>query len=148
MSEPKIPDWDWYVKRAEQLGCTPEELIEELETVGWFFPTIHNQVNRLWRARLGRIYMWVNDKIEQKIDASQKDLFESQISEYPYPPYQELIAPLTPDEMSGELSTERKAEILLISTFEWRGLTIARETCVFGTDAQRTGLPFHKKGFC
>ena len=69
-------------------------------------------------------------------DNAQLKLIRARCQQYVYPDYQELVGLPKPKHYTadGELTLERKAQLLLIGVFEWRGLLIAKYDRAFTKD--------------
>lgn len=106
-------------KRYQSYGDEPETEEEA-------FRGIEDDVDRIWRSK------WWSEDIRD--DESQRGLIKAMQQKYIYPDYLELVGPPGPDDYrsDGCLTTSRKAELLLIGTFNWQGLTIAKHPSVFG----------------
>ena len=108
---------DWYYDRFAE---------DEEETEDEAFESIASDVDRIWRSK------WWSKNIRD--DESQWGLITAMQKKYVYPDYLDLVGPPDPDDYraEGHLTTSRKAELLLIGTFNWRDLTIAKHPSVFG----------------
>ncbi|MEW8155132.1 MAG: hypothetical protein AB2765_11210 [Candidatus Thiodiazotropha endolucinida] len=106
-------------------SCTQSE--EEI------FECISYGVDRIWHSK------WWAEKIVD--NNSQLQLIQAMQQRYLYPHYLDLVGyPSDEDYISkGELTTSRKAELLLIGTFSWKGLTIAKHQSALGYKYHYTG---------
>lgn len=104
---------------------------DEEETEDDAFRDIAFAVDRIWQSK------WWSKNIRD--DESQRQLITAMRARYISPDYLDLVGSPGPDDYrtEGKLTTSRKAELLLIGTFTWQGLTIAKHPSVFGYDHDR-----------
>lgn len=95
-------------------------------------------VDRLW-SRKWRTNKW-RWRRPVADDGFHHAYIEACRSKYKFPDYLELLGPPRPEHYdgSGELTVQRKAELLLIGVFDWRGLRVARHHALFGYKADWT----------
>lgn len=69
-------------------------------------------------------------------DNAQLKLIRARCQQYVYPDYQELVGLPKPEHYTadGELTLERKAQLLLIGSFQWNGLFIAKNDQAYTED--------------
>lgn len=101
----------------------PETYTEE-EIAG----QIIRSVEAMWRRMRGH-----QDILD---DESQSHFIRAKRRAYPFPDYLALVGPPSPEdyEAPGQLTLARKAQLLLIGTFHWQGLTLGTHRSVFGSD--------------
>jgi len=82
--------------------------------------------------------MWQRMRGHQDIvdDESQAHFIRAKRRAYPFPDYLALVGPPSPEDYAspGELTLARKAQLLLLGTFYWQGLTLGTHRSVFGYD--------------
>jgi hypothetical protein len=90
-------------------------------------------VESLWHRQRWR---W-----DLKTDEHHRKYIEAYRSRYKFPDYLELVGPPQQDhyDENGHLTAQRKATLLLIGVFDWRGLRIAKHQAVFGFNSWRYG---------
>lgn len=94
---------------------------------------ISDLVDQLWGRlchRMGRRY-WRHSMT----DAEFQPLFiDARRSRYRYPDYLDLVGEPSGEDYddSGELTTQRKAALLLVGAIDWHGLTIGKHQSKFG----------------
>jgi hypothetical protein len=87
---------------------------------------VERLINSFWRMP-----RWRSDV---RTDAHHRQYIDALRSKFVFPDYLELVGPPKPEHYddNGHLTTQRKATLLLIGVFDWRGLRIARHQAVFG----------------
>ena len=102
----------------------PDE--EETETGTYY--RIARSVSSIWSGK-----KWAGQITN---DDQQWKLIQILREKYVYPDYLDLVGPPSPDDYvpDMELTVGRMTELLLIGTFEWQGLTIAKHPSVYGYD--------------
>ena len=96
---------------------------DELDRVEFFNDDLGRIIDHIWRLkRLPNNICTVND---------EKIFIEVMRRKYVYPDYMELVGEASPEDFKQSpfgnyLSTERKADLLLLGTFFWKGMYIAK----------------------
>ena len=113
-------------------------------------------------------HLWSLDRRIRQVtdDDSQWKLIAARQKTVKFPEYLELTGPPSPNDYDddGRLTTSRKAELLLIGLFNWRGLSIARPAFIrdmfdwtqpadwnywyVATEELPNPLPLEKQVFC